>query len=123
LAEAMYDVLGLKDSISDEELLIWHYNHYLFALNNYFAFRYFDDHINKDQVENELDKFNVGKVGRKAIFDFSTDPIFGRYSAVYYSARDFILNIFNRTENKELLIKHLFTQPCTPTTLNLLFVK
>ena len=48
------------------------------------------------------------------IIDFSTDELFGRYAPIYYSALDFFREIYDAANDKDELLKSLFTMPCTP---------
>lgn len=122
IAEGMFEILGFRGNLDDEEMLLWFLTRYMFALQNLVAHMYFDDKMNKDEIEAEIEKYDIGKKGREAVINFSTDKMFGRYSAVYYSAYSLITDLHEKAGDKESFIKHLFTQPCTPKLLRVNFL-
>ncbi len=117
IAEGMYVLLNLLDKNDIKQVLGWYYDRLIFSLQNLATFMFFDDKFSKEEINKKFRKFNITDKSRENLLNFSTDPLFGKYAPVYYSAFNFIENIFRRTSKKEELIKVLFTEPCTQRLL------
>lgn len=118
IAESMYVLLDVRNKLGIEGELAWYYDRLTFALQNLATFLFFDDKKSKEEIDKELSQFSVSDKTREGILNFSTDPVFGRYAPVYYSAFNFIEGIYKDHQSKEKLAKELFTQPCTPRILS-----
>lgn len=117
IAEGVYILLEIIDSTNYEDLLTWNYDRLIFALQNLATFAFFDEHRTKTDIRKILSKYYVSPETIQIILNFSTDPIFGKYAPIYYSAFNFIKNLYQETNQKENLIKTLFLKPCTPKLL------
>lgn len=118
LAEAVYVLLGILDEKDNVKMLGWQYDRLVYALYNKMAFMHFDDGLSKEEIIQKLGKFGIDATTQKEAINFATDDEMGRYAPVYYSAMNFIINLYNRTSRKEELIKTLFALPCTPKLLS-----
>lgn len=117
IAEGIFVLLGGLDKKNDEQMMGWYYDRLIFALQNVATFWFFDDHLSKENINESLKKYVISDETRNGILSFSTDPLFGKYAPVYYTAFNFLNELYSQTSNKEKLIKTLFTQPCTPKLL------
>jgi hypothetical protein len=117
IAEGVFVLLGILDKNDPEQIIGWQYDRLTFALQNLATYLHFDDSLSKDEIDRRLSQFAVSDATRKIVVGFSTDPVFGKYAPVYYTAFNFLERLYADTLEKELLIKTLFTQPCTPTML------
>ena len=117
IAEGMYVLLGILDKSNPEMMLAWYYDRMIFALQNLATFLFFDDGLNKEDVLSRIKAFGITEKTAGYIVDFSTDPLFGKYAPVYYSAFNFISGLYEKSNDKKRLIKTLFTQPCNPTAI------
>ena len=117
IAEGMYVLLNLLDKDSIAQMMGWYYDRLIFSLQNLATFMFFDDNIARRDIDDKFKHFGLTDKSRENLLNFSTDPLFGKYAPVYYSAFSFIKNIYQKTSKKEELIKVLFTKPCTPKLL------
>ena len=117
IAEGMYVLLNLLDKNDFKQVLGWYYDRLIFSLQNLASFMFFDDKSSKEEINKKFREFNITDKSRENLLNFSTHPLFGKYAPVYYSAFNFIENIYQKTSKKEELIKVLFTEPCTPRLL------
>lgn len=117
IAEGIYVILEILDETDPIFKLGWYYDRLTFALQNLATFMFFDDHMSKDEIIKALSNYRVTEKTRGYIVNFATDPLFGKYAPVYYSAFNFVKQLYDQTENKSSLINTLFTQPCTPALL------
>jgi hypothetical protein len=117
IAEGVFVLLGGLDEENDEQMLAWQYDRLTFALGNIATFWFFDDGVSKEDIQSRLSTYDISSESVRNIFNFSTDSLFGRYAPIYYSAFNFIQNLYAKTNQKEKLIKELFTLPCTPGIL------
>ena len=117
IAEGMLTILNLLDQDNPDVMVAWYYDRLVFALHNLATFLFFEDKLSKNEVGKQLAKYSISDKTRGEILNFATDPLYGRYAPVYYSAYNFIGELFSKTKDKEKLIKTLFTQPCTPNLL------
>ncbi len=116
IAEGVYTIFQSKKSDLEQQM-VWNYNRLIFALQNLSTYMFFDDNKSREEVDQELRKYNVSTKARKNILDFSTDKLFGKYAPIYYTAYDFFRKVYDNTTEKEKFVKTLFTQPCTPKLL------
>lgn len=116
IAEGIFSIFQNKKD-DPEYQLTWQYDRLTFALQNSATFLFLDDHQTRDQIDSEFKQYAISEVTRKNILDFSTDPLFCRYSPVYFTAYNFFQKLYQGTTRKEDLLRVLFTQPCTPSLL------
>jgi len=117
IAEGMLTILDIIEKNDPDKIIAWQYNRLSFALQNLAAFLFFEDKLTKEEIDVILKKYYVSDKTREGILGFSTDTLYGKYSPIYFSAYNFISNLFLKTKNKDDLIKTVFTQPCTPNIL------
>lgn len=117
IAEGIYVLLGGLDKNDNEQMMGWYYDRLIFALQNIATFWFFDDKLTREQIQEKLGAFAISTKTVENILNFSTDPLFGKYAPVYYSAFNFIEKLYDETDKKDELIKTLFTKPCTPSLL------
>ena len=117
IAEGVYVLLGGLDKNDDDPMVGWYYDRLIFALQNAATFWFFDDGLPKDEIKEKLKQYAVSDKTTENILNFSTDELFGKYAPVYYSAFNFIQGLYEGTDKKDMLIKTLFTKPCTPSLL------
>lgn len=117
IAEFVYVFLGGMDQKDDIEILVWSIDRLTFALYNKTAFWFLEDKFTLDQIRDRLTIYPISMRTIEDIINFSTDPIFGKYAPVYYSAFNFLSDLYTHTNLKNQLIKELFTLPCTPQIL------
>lgn len=117
IAEGMYVLLGLRGTTDGPLLISWLYDRLMFALQNLATYLFFEDKKSREEIDTLLRKYGITDKSRKNILNFSTDPLLGKYAPIYYSAYNFINNLFNKTQKREVLLKTLFTLPCTPGLL------
>jgi len=117
IAEGEYVLLGGLDQSNDYHLLGWYYDRLIFALQNVATFWFFDDGLSREEIRVKLGKYAVSDKTIENILNFSTDKLFGKYAPVYYSAFNFLKELYESTNKKEKLIKTLFTEPRTPSML------
>jgi hypothetical protein len=117
IAEGIYVLLNGLDQSSDEQLIGWNYDRLIFALYNLATHLHFDDGLDRTEINNRLKKYGVTDKTRENILNFSLDPLFGKYAPVYYTAFNFLSELYSKTDSKDKLIKTLFTKPCTPKLL------
>jgi hypothetical protein len=117
IAECMYVLFEILDKVNEEQMLAWHYDRLIFALQNLATFMFFDDDLTKEAIDGVFKKYIISDESRKGILNFSTDPLFGKYAPIYYSAFNFVEDLYLKTTKKDELINTLFTQPCTPNLL------
>lgn len=123
IAEGMYVLLGLLDQNDPVYKLGWYYDRLTFALQNLATFMFFDDKMAKDEIIEALAEYGVTDKTKGYIVNFSTDPLFGKYAPVYYSAFNFIQDLYQATSKKDELVATLFTKPCIPDLLVSEFTK
>lgn len=123
IAEGIYVLLGILDQNDPVYSLGWYYDRLAFALQNLATFMFFDDNMSKDEIIRALAKYGVTDKTRDYIINFATDPLFGKYAPVYYSAFNFIKKLYDQTDNRADLIKTLFAKPCTPALITNEFAK
>ena len=75
----------------------WYYDRLVFALQNLTTFLFFDDKKSKQEIQNELNM---------DVLNFSTDPIFGRYAPVYYSAYNFLEDMYRESRKQRKIYKN-----------------
>lgn len=117
IAEAVYVLLGHLENAGDEYVLAWHYNRLMFAVQNIATYMFFDDSMSREKIRSEFEGVGLTPETLDAALNFSTDKLYGKYSAVYYSAFGFIEKLYKTSSNKEKLLQTLFTKPCTPNML------
>ena len=117
IAESMFDLLGILDENDDEMMIGWYYDRLIFALQNLATHLYFDDRLTREEIDAKFSGYAISDLSRKNILNFSCDPVFGRYAPVYHAGYHFLKDLYEKTTQKERLIKTLFSQPCTPTLL------
>lgn len=122
IAEGMYILLNLLDKNAYKQVIGWYYDRLIFSLQNLATFMFFDDKVSREEISEKFKRFNITEKSKENLLNFSTDPLFGKYAPVYYSAFNFIQNIYQKTSKKEMLIKVLFTEPCTPKLLEDQFI-
>jgi len=114
IAESIFVLFGGLDESDDEQVLSWQYDRLIFTLYNLATHLYFEDGLNKKEIRLMLKKYSISTESLDGILGFSLDPVYGKYSPVYYSATNFILENYKRSQNQEQLVNDLFTKPCTP---------
>jgi hypothetical protein len=117
IAEGMYVLLDLLDEQNVAQMLAWYYDSLICALQNMATFMFFDEKFTRQKIAEMLKYFGISDETREYVLNFSTDPLFGKYAAVYYTAFNFLQRLYNKTSHKEKLIRTLFTKPCTPKLL------
>lgn len=117
IAEAAFEMFRYESELDVEEQICRTYLELSNALTNKAVFMYHNENKQKAELEEFIDKFDMGSVGKANIVNFVTDPSFGKYPAVYGTAKRFILGLYNNTKNKEEFLKLVYTQPCTPQLL------
>lgn len=117
IAEGIFVLLGGLDKNDKEEELGWLYDRLTFALQNMATYMFFDDNASPSEIRKKLNTYAISDKTAENIISFSTDPLFGKYAPVYYSAFNFISDLYKTTNKKDELIRTLFTEPCTPSIL------
>lgn len=117
IAEGIYVLLGGLDTTNDDQMVGWYYDRLIFALQNAATFWFFEDGLERDEIKSKLQRYAISEKTIENVLKFSTDSLFGKYAPVYFTAFDFLQRIYAATDQKEALIKTLFTQPCTPQLL------
>lgn len=117
IAEGIYVVLGGLNSDDDDHMVGWYFDRLIFALQNVATFWFFDDGLSREEIRAKLQSYAVSDKTIENILNFSTDELFGKYAPVYYSAFNFIQKLYESTDQKDELIKTLFTKPSTPSLL------
>lgn len=117
IAEGMYTLLHIRDDSNIPQMMTWYYDRLIFALQNLATYMYVDDKLSKEEIDEQLKQYPVTEQTRQNILNFSTDSVFGRYAPIYYSAYDFIIDLYKRSRNKEKLLRDLFMKPCSPRIL------
>ena len=123
IAEGMYVLLGLLDQNDPVYKLGWYYDRLTFALQNLATFMFFDENMTKQEIIKSLADYGVTDKTKDYIANFSTDPLFGKYAPVYYSAFNFIQDLYQTTSKKDELVTTLFTKPTTVDLLVSEFTK
>jgi len=123
IAEGVFVLLGGLDEKDNDALVGWYYDRLIFALYNLATHYYFEDGLTRNEIKKKFEKYAVSNQSIENMLNFSTDKVFGKYAPVYYSAFNFISDLYNQTKNKKQLIKTLFTQPCNPRDLIKEFTK
>ncbi len=113
IAESIFVFLSGLDHGDNDALVGWCYDRLTFALHNLSTYMFFDDHLTREQIDTKLQAYPISDKTRENILNFSTDPLFGKYAPVYYTAYNFLENLYTKTSKKDELIKTLFTEPCT----------
>ncbi|MFA6249876.1 MAG: hypothetical protein WC686_00040 [Candidatus Shapirobacteria bacterium] len=114
LAEAMMKIGGFVDNGDKEQKLVWYYDRLTFGLQNLATYWFNDDGLEIKEIRERLRKFYISDKTTEIIINFSTDKIYWAYAPVYYSAYNWLMDIYNRTNRKTELIIKLFSEPCTP---------
>lgn len=117
IAEGVHIVLGCVDRSDKERQIAWYYDRLIFALYNLATFMFFDDKSSREEIAQGLNKYPVSQKSIDNILNFSMDPLFGKYAPVYYTAFNFIEDLYASTDRKDELIQTLFKKPCTPKLL------
>lgn len=117
IAEAAFEIFGYDEEFTSEEKVINAYQNLSFALSNKAAFMYHNAHISKDDVTKYIENYKMGDLGTKNITNFVFDTVFGKYPAIYLSAKKFILDLYNTTGRKKELLLDIYKNPCTPSRL------
>jgi hypothetical protein len=123
IAESMFDVLGILNHEDNDMMMAWHYDRLVFALQNLATYLYFDDKLPREEIDLKFKNYAVSDQSRQNLLNFSCDPLFGRYAPVYHAGYQFLKDLYEKTDQKERLVKVLFSQPCTPTILTKEFLK
>jgi hypothetical protein len=117
IAEGIYVLQEGLDKDDHDHMAGWYYSRLIFALQNAATFWFFDDGLSREEIKSKLSNYAVSNKTAENILNFSTDKLFGKYAPVYYSAFNFIQKLYEGTDQKEKLIKTLFTKPCTTSLL------
>lgn len=117
IAEGIYVLLGGLNPDDDDHMVGWYYDRLIFALQNAATFWFFDDDLSREVIKAKLQRYAVSDKTVENILNFSTDELFGKYAPVYYSAFNFIQELYETMDQKDELIKTLFTKPSTPSLL------
>lgn len=118
IAEAAFEIFGYGTSLTIEEQIFKAYSDLSIALTNRAVFMFHNDKNTKEEIEAYIDSYDMGKVGKANIVNFVVDEAFGKYPAVYYTARKFILDAYSNAKDKEVFLKRIYTGPCTPESLS-----
>ena len=117
LAEAAFEIFQYDKDLTIEEQVISAYQDLSIALTNKVVFMYYQDKLPKEEIEKYIDSFDMGDLGKSNIINFVYDQIFGEYPAVYYSAKKFMLETYERAKDKKGFLLEVYTQPVTPSLL------
>jgi hypothetical protein len=117
IAVGIYVLLKITNESNLEEQLTWYYDRLTFALQNLATFLFNDDDRSVEDIKKEISRYYISDDTIRQIINFSTDPIFGKYAPIYYSAFNFLSDLYRKTSNKDKLVETLFTKPCTPQLL------
>ncbi|MFH1648211.1 MAG: hypothetical protein ABIA11_00580 [Patescibacteria group bacterium] len=117
LAEAAYKIFGFDESLNNEEYINFLYQELFSALMNKVTFLYLKHGLAKTKVVEYLKTFDLGTQGIKNMTAFVFDKLYGKYAAVYYSAKKFILEQYTEASNKDEFLKFVYMNPCTPTSI------
>ena len=118
IAEATFDILGFNKDLTPEERINYKHMELTFVLMNKTAFMFTGRNASIQEIRNYLTQFDVGEQAIKNILDFVTDKVFGKYAPVYHSAKKFIIDHYNKSQNKEEFLPYVFKSPCTLAVLN-----
>jgi len=117
IAEAAFELFGYAQDFTIQEKIINAYQNLSFALTNKAVFMYYNDKESKEKIETYIDSFNMGKIGKQNITSFVFDPVFGKYPAIYLSAKEFVLSLYKNAKDKKPFLLDIYKNPCTPTRL------
>ena len=117
IAEGIYVLLKVTDESNLEEQLTWYYDRLTFALQNLTTFLFNDDGKSIEEIRKIISQYKVSDDTVNIVINFSTDPVYGKYAPVYYSAFNFLSGLYKKTLNKNKLIETLFQKPCTSSLL------
>ncbi len=113
LAETSATVFDLLPHNRKTQMLI-DYDRLTDALLNLVAFWFFQDEVDKKEIKGRLEQYKLADETRDMILNFATDEFWGKYALVYYPAYDFLLNFYNRTEDKHGFLSEIYNLPTTP---------
>lgn len=113
IAESSASIFDLLPHNRKTQLLT-DYDRLTDALLNLAAFWFFQDKIEKKEIKDKLMHFKIADETREMILNFATDDFWGKYALIYYPAYDFLLNFYNRTEDKHGFLAEIYNLPTTP---------
>ncbi len=117
IADVLYELLEIGNLEDPEIRLGWLYDRLIISLQSITSFLYFEDNLKRSEIEDYLKTFAISKDSIKSLMSFCTDNFWGRYAPVYYSSSKFIKDVYEKSNDKDKLLKDLLTQPTTPDIL------